>query len=80
MSLDEILSEAIILPVEAKAILAEQLIESIGADIESQVSSYQLAEVKRRRDELRSGKIESINGEEALAKVRDLVTNYRRSR
>jgi hypothetical protein len=75
MSLDELLSEAIILPVEAKAILAEQLIESIGADIESQVSSYQLTEVKRRRDELRSGKIESINGEEALAKVRDLIKN-----
>ena len=32
-----------------------------------------VAEAKRRRDEVRSGSVEAIPGEEALQKVRDVV-------
>lgn len=73
MSLEEIFSEAKILPNDSRAILAEKLVASIEDDIEPQVTKNHLAEVKKRRDEIRSGKVVSINGEEGLAKVRDMI-------
>lgn len=73
MSLEEIMSEAQILPTEAKAILAEHLVASIEANIDSQIAATQLAEVLRRRDQIRSGKIKPVNGSEALAQVRAII-------
>ncbi len=73
MSLEEIFSEAKILSNESKAILAENLVASIEDDIDAQVTKSHLVEIKRRRDEIRSGKVIPINGEEGLAKVRALV-------
>lgn len=64
MSLEEIFSEAKILPNDSKAILAEKLIASIEDDIDPQVTKSHLMEVKKRRDEIRSGKVVPINGEE----------------
>jgi hypothetical protein len=72
-SIEEIFSEAKILPNDAKAILAEKLVASIEADIDPQVTKIHLKEAKRRRDEIRSGKVEPINGEEGLAQVRAII-------
>ena len=73
MSLEEILSEARILPAESRAILAEKLLASIEADIDPQITAAQLAEVMLRRDQIRSGKVKPINGSEALAQVRAII-------
>ncbi len=73
MSIDQILSEAQILSNESKAILAEKLVASIEERIDPQVTKIHLAEVMRRRDEIRSGKVQPINGEEGLAKVRSIL-------
>ncbi len=73
MSIEEILSEAQILPNESKAILAEKLVASIEEEIDPQVTKLHLTEVKKRRDEIRSGRVKSINGEAGLAKVRALI-------
>ena len=73
MTLEEIFLEAKILPNEAKVILAEKLIACIEADIDPQVTKSHLAEAKRRRDEIRSGKVEPINGREGLAQVRTIT-------
>lgn len=73
MSLEKIFSEAKTLPNESKAILAEKLVASIEDNIDPQVTKSYLAEVKRRRDEIRSGKIVPINGEEGLAQVRAII-------
>jgi len=70
MSIEEILSEAQILPNESKAILAEKLVASIEERIDPQISKIHLAEVEKRRDEIRTGKVDLIHGEEALAGVR----------
>lgn len=69
MSIEEILSEAQILPNESKAVLAEKLVASIEEKIDPQITKIHLAEVKKRRDEIRSGKVKPINGEDGLAKV-----------
>lgn len=73
MSLEEIFSEAKILPNDSRVILAEKLVASIEDDIDPQVTKSHLAEVKKRRDEIRSGKVVPINGEEGLAKVRAMI-------
>lgn len=73
MSLEKIFSEAKTLSNESKVILAEKLVASIEDDIDPQVTKSYLAEVKRRRDEIRSGKIVPINGEEGLAQVRAII-------
>lgn len=73
MSLEEIFSEAEILPNDSKAILAEKLVASIENDIDPQVTKSHLEEVKKRRDAIRSGKVVPINGEEGLAQVRAMI-------
>ncbi|MEW6521377.1 MAG: addiction module protein [Thermodesulfobacteriota bacterium] len=70
MSIEQILSETQILSDESKALLAEKLVASIEEKIDPQITKIHLAEVIRRRDEIRSGKAQPINGEEGLAKVR----------
>ncbi len=73
MSIEEILSEAQTLPIESKTILAEKLVVSIEEKVDPQVTKFHLAEVKRRRDEIRSGRVKPINGEDGLAKVRAII-------
>jgi hypothetical protein len=73
MSLEEIFFEAKILPKDSRAILAEKLVASIGDDIDPQVTKTHLAEVKKRRDEIRSGKVVPIDGEEGLTIVRAMI-------
>ena len=73
MSIEEILSEVQVLPNESKAILAEKLVVSIEEKIDPQVTKFHLAEVKKRRDEIRSGKVQPIDGEEGLVKVRAII-------
>jgi hypothetical protein len=73
MSIEQILSEAQILPDELKVILAEKLVASIEEKIDPQITKIHLTEVMRRRDEIRSGKVQTISGEEGLAKVRAIL-------
>lgn len=73
MSVEQILSEAQILSDESKAILAEKLVVSIEEKIDPQVTKIHMSEVIRRRDEIRSGKVQPTNGEESLAKVRAIL-------
>ena len=58
------------LPVEARARLANLLVESLNTD-----EPNGLAEAKRRRNEVRSGKVQTISGPEGLRKVRDTLAN-----
>ena len=73
MSVEELYAEARILSSESKAILAEKLVEGIEDIIDSQVTKSHLDEVKRRRDEIRRGKIGPINGEEGLSMVSSMI-------
>ncbi len=73
MSIDEILTEAQVLPNEAKAILAEKLIASIKEEIDPQITKSHLEEVKKRRDDILAGMVQPLNGDECLAKVREII-------
>jgi putative addiction module component len=72
-TVEKLAEQAMILPTEARARLAELFVESLDAGDLGQIDRLWAAEAKRRRDEVRSGQVETISGEDALQKVRDSV-------
>lgn len=70
-TVEKLVEEAMTLPSESRARLADLLVESLDADELGRIDRLWTAEAKRRRDEVRSAQVEPIAGEEALRKVRD---------
>lgn len=73
LSVEQIADEALALPSEARALLADRLVESLDPTEDGYVRQLWAAEVRRRRDEVRSGRVQTIPGDEALARVRQAV-------
>jgi len=72
-TVEKLAEQAMTLPGESRARLADLLVESLDADALTDIDRLWLAEAKRRRDEVRSGKVKTIPGDEALRRVRDSV-------
>ena len=68
---EQLAEEAMNLPSESRAKLADRLVESLDVAEPGPIDQLWVAEAKRRRDEVRSGRVQTIDGEEALRKVRD---------
>ncbi|MEH2245318.1 addiction module protein [Nostoc sp.] len=73
VSVEQIMKEALALPSAARALLAEKLVESLEFDLDETLQMLWTDEAKKRRDEVRSGTVSPISGEEALARVRQLL-------
>ena len=72
-TVEKLAEQAMSLPSESRARLADLLVESLeGAEI-GQLEELWLSEAKRRRDEVRAGTVKTIPGEQALKEVRDSV-------
>lgn len=70
-TVEKLAEQAMLLSSEARARLADLLVESLdGADL-GQIEELWIAEAKRRRDEVRAGGVDTIPGEKALQQVRD---------
>jgi Putative addiction module component len=72
-TIEQLAAQAMSLPSEARAQLADLLVESLEGDDLGQTEQLWLTEAKRRRDEVRTGKIKTISGDEALREVRDTL-------
>ena len=70
MTIDQLAEEALSLSSEARALLADRIVESLDGSELSHIDRVWLSEAKRRRDEVRSGRVSTIPGEEALSRVR----------
>jgi putative addiction module component (TIGR02574 family) len=70
MTVEQIAAEALALPSEARALLADRLVESLDPAEDGYIRQLWAAEVLRRRDDVRSGRIKTIPGDEGLARVR----------
>ena len=70
---EQLAEQVMSLPTESRARLADLLVESLDADELGQIDCQWVAEAKRRRDEVRSGHVEPIPGDEGLQRVRDAV-------
>lgn len=72
-SIEQLTEEVLSLPSESRALLAEKLVESLEFDTDALIQAVWTTEAKRRRDEIRSGTVQPIPGEEAIAQVRRLL-------
>jgi putative addiction module component (TIGR02574 family) len=70
MTIDQLAQEALTLPSEQRALLADRLVESLDAAEVNRLDRLWAAEARRRRDEVRQGRVQTIPGDEALAQVR----------
>lgn len=73
LTVEQISEEALSLPREARALLADRLVESLDPAEDGYVKQLLAAEAIRRRDDVRSGRVQTIPGNEALAWVRSSV-------
>jgi hypothetical protein len=71
ITVDRLIEQAMTLPSESRARLADLLVESLDDDDLGRIDRMWAAEAKRRRDEVRSGLVETVPGKEALRQVRD---------
>ena len=73
LSFDQLAAEAMQLPAPSRALLAERMVASLNADERDEVERAWAAEAVRRRDEVRSGRVQPIPGEQVVAEVRNAV-------
>jgi hypothetical protein len=59
-TVEQLAEQAMSLPGESRARLADILVESLDADTLTQIDRLWLSEAKRRRDEVRAGKVKTI--------------------
>ncbi len=61
------------LPAASRARLADKIVESLDFAEPDEMQRLWVAEAIRRREEIRSGQVKSVPGEQVLAEVRRLV-------
>lgn len=71
--LSEISKAALALDIDDRTILANRLAESLHSEPDQEVSEAWTREIRRRLDDVRTGRVKTIDGPEGLAKVRNLV-------
>jgi putative addiction module component (TIGR02574 family) len=72
-SVERLAEQAMKLPGESRARLADLLVESLDAEELGRIDRLWVAEAKRRRDEVRAGNVKTIPGDEARRRVRDAI-------
>ena len=73
MTIEQITDEALSHPSEARALLADRLVESLDPAEDGSLRQLWTVEALRRCDDVRSGRVQTIPSEEALARVRRAV-------
>jgi hypothetical protein len=73
MTVEQIVDEALALPSEARALLADRLVESLDPAEDSDIRQIWIREARRRVDEVRRGEVQTIAAEVAFAEVRQAI-------
>jgi len=73
LSVEQLAEEALALPGEARALLADRLVESLDPVKDEKIQRLWAAEAIRRRDEVRSGRVKTIPVNKVLAQVRKIA-------
>ncbi|MCP4156630.1 MAG: addiction module protein [bacterium] len=69
MTTKELIAEAVSLPVEERAIVADSILRSLNSP-ESDIDTEWVAVAQRRLAELRSGQVKPVPGEQVFARIR----------
>lgn len=70
ISVEKLTEQALALPADARALLADRLAESLDPLLEEDFGGLWGAEAIRRRDEVRSKKVKTIPAETVIAEIR----------
>lgn len=70
---EKLTEEILALPTEARALLADRLVESLDPLTDESIRSAWASEALRRRDEVRAGTATTVSEQEASAYVRTLL-------
>ena len=72
-NLDQLTADAMKLPLRDRVQLARRLLSTLDDEVESGVEELWFAEADRRLEELRSGKVEGIDADEAFRSAREAL-------
>jgi putative addiction module component (TIGR02574 family) len=70
ISVEKLTEQALALPADARAVLADRLVESLDPSLKEEYRSVWAAEANRRLEEIQSGKVKPIPIKQAIAQVR----------
>ena len=70
---EELTEEMLALPSDARALLADRLVESLDPINDESIRALWAAEAIRRRNEVRSGAVQTIPTDVVLTEARDLI-------
>ena len=74
-NIEKVYEEAMRLPNESKALLAERIINFIGTHVDPDIESVHLDIVKQRRDEMRKGQVKAIDVRDASIMARRIINS-----
>ncbi len=67
---DELISEAISLPVDIRALIVNKLLESLNPT-KKEIDELWAVEAEKRVEDIRTGKVKTVPGEEVFKEIRD---------
>lgn len=73
LNVDQLAAEAMQLPLGERAILVDKLVESFDLTEPSDLQRLWAAEAVKRRDEIRSGRVQPVGGDEVMIEARRSV-------
>ena len=73
---EKLYQDALALPSETPVALTERLVASLADDVPAEIQRAHIDEVRKRIAQVESGEVELIPGDEALARVRKLLSEY----
>ena len=73
LTVEQIADEALALPSEARALLADRLVESLEPAEDGYIRQLWMREARRRVDEVRRGEVQTVSAEIAFAEVRQAI-------
>ena len=73
INLDQLTADAMKLPLRDRVQLAQRLVSTVDDEVEADTEALWFAEAERRLDELRSGKVQGIDSEDAFRTAREAL-------
>jgi putative addiction module component (TIGR02574 family) len=73
LTVEQIADEALALPSEARALLADRLVESLDPAEDGYIRQLWMREARRRVDEVRRGEVQTVPADKAFAEVRQAI-------
>ena len=71
--LDQLTADAMKLPLRDRVQLAQRLVSTLDDEVEMDTAALWFAEAQRRLEELRSGKVQGIDSEDAFRTAREAL-------